>query len=69
MAHNDLEARIQASNLMLSLLRIFSHCPEDSHKKEFLIQYDVATVKIMLDELIKEKDDEAVQAALNRLNI
>lgn len=38
-------------------------------KKEFLIQYDVATVKVMLDDLIKEKDDEAVQATLNRLNI
>jgi hypothetical protein len=40
-----------------------------SLKKEFSIQYDIAIVRAMLNDLIKEKDDEAVQAALNRLNI
>lgn len=40
-----------------------------SLKKEFSIQYDMAIVRAMLNDLIKEKDDEAVQAAINRLNI
>ena len=62
MAHNDLEARIQASNLMLSLLRIFSHCPEDSHKKEFLIQnYDLIRTAI---NVLKNESSERVSPIL-----
>ncbi len=38
MAHNDLETRKAASHLMQSLLRIYSHNPEDCHRKVFLIQ-------------------------------
>jgi hypothetical protein len=38
-------------------------------KKEFSIQHDIAIVRSMLNDLIKEKDDEMVQGTLNRLNI
>lgn len=38
MAHNDVEARKEASLLMFNMLRIHSYSSEDWHKKVFLIQ-------------------------------
>ena len=62
MAHNDLEARIEASNLMFSLLRLFSHSAEDSHKKEFLIQnYELIRTAI---NVLKNESSERVTPIL-----
>jgi len=62
MAHNDLEARIEASNLMLSLLRLFSHNSEDAHKKEFLIQnYELIRTAISV---LKNESSERVSPIL-----
>jgi hypothetical protein len=67
LTNNDIRAYKSLGDYNAGNLAI--DCEIIALKKEFLIQYDVSTVKMMLDDLINEKNDEALQATLDRLNI
>jgi hypothetical protein len=68
MAHNDVEARLQAAMLMFSLLRVFSHSGEDQHRKVFLIQ-NYELIRTSLSVLKNEYSERIVPVLLDIITL